>query len=223
VTETSEGLSQLYVLPFTSRILFALRLLPALQKASGLKRVVSVFAAGYEGPFSEKYWAEYVTRQPLKARGHLASLITMAHNVMAKKAPDVSFIHNYPGAVNTTFGKDAKGLMAVARTILTLVGPLFLKYRSPDESSTLQLYGATSAAFPPASGSATGVPLGDHVPVSVGTDGKPGSGSYNINANCEKVSHSIEKHLAQAKADGVEERLWAHVLDEIKQITGKVL
>ena len=223
MTGTSEGLSQLYVLPFTSRILFALSLLPALQKASGLKRVVSVFAAGYEGPFSEKYWAEYVTKQPLKARGHLASMITMAHNVMARMAPDVSFIHNYPGAVNTGFGKDAKGLMVVARTMLTLVGPLLLKYRSPDESSILQLYGATSAAFPPATGSATGVPLGEHVPVSVGTDGKPGSGSYNINANCERVSRGIEKHLTQAKADGVEERLWAHVLEEIKQVTGKVL
>lgn len=150
-------------------------------------------------------------------------MITMAHNVMAEKAPDVSFIHNYPGAVNTTFGKDAKGLTAVARTMFTLVGPLFLKYRSPDESSILQLYSATSAAFPPATGSAIGVPLGDHVPVSVGTGGKPGSGSYNINANCEKVSHRVEKHLAQAKADGVEDRLWAHVLEEIQQVTGKVL
>lgn len=101
-------------------------------------------------PFSENNWAEYATKQPLKARGHLASMITMAHNVMARKAPDVSFIHNYPGGVNTGFGKGAKGLMAVGRTMLALLGPLFLKYRSPDESSILQLYGATSAAFPPA-------------------------------------------------------------------------
>lgn len=61
------------------------------------------------------------------------------------------------------------------------------------------------------------------MPVSLGTDGKPGSGSYNINDNCENVSRGVERHLAQAKADGVEERLWAHVLGEIKQVTGKVL
>ncbi|XP_044723697.1 short chain dehydrogenase domain-containing protein [Hirsutella rhossiliensis] len=88
VEKTSEGLSRAYVLPFTSRILFVLGLLPALQKASGLKRVVSVFAAGYEGHFDENYWSEYVTKQPMKSRGHLAAMITMAHNVLARKAPD---------------------------------------------------------------------------------------------------------------------------------------
>lgn len=222
VIETLEGLSRAYVLPFTSRILFVLGLLPALQKASGLKRVVSVFAAGYEGHFDENHWSEYITKQPIKARAHLAAMITKAHNVLVKKAPDVSFIHNYPGGVRTGFGKDAKGAMILARMALALLGPLLLKYRSPEESSVLQLYSATSAAFPPTTGDAVGIPLSEHVSMSVGTDGKPGSGSYNINANCEKVSHSVEKRLAQAKEDGVEERLWAHVLGEIKQITGKV-
>lgn len=145
----------------------------------------------------------------------------MAHSVLARKAPDVSFVHNFPGAVKTNFGKEATGMMAVARTALTLLGPLILKYRSPDESSALQLYGATSAAFPPAAGDAAGVPLPENAVVSVGTDGRPGSGSYNIDDNCEKASRSVQERLAQAKADGVEERLWAHVVSEIKDITGQ--
>lgn len=212
----------MYVLPFASRILFTVSLLPALQNASGLKRVVSVFAAGFEGYFDERSWAEYPFKAPTKARAHLSSMITMAHNVLARKAPDVSFIHNFPGAVKTDFGKDAKGTMVLARIIFKLLGTFVYKYRSVEESSVLQLYGATSAAFPPATGSAVGVPLSETVSVSVGTNGKQGSGSYNLDADYGTVSHSVEMHLAQARADGVEERLWMHVLAEIKRVTGRV-
>lgn len=212
----------MYALPFASRILFTLALLPTIQNASGLRRVVSVFAAGYESHFNEENWAEHVTKQPLKARAHLASMITMAHNVLAQKAPDVSFVHNFPGGVKTSFGKGATGIMAVARMALTVFGPLLMKYRSPEESSVLQLYCATSAAFPPAAGSAVGAALLENAAVSLGADGKQGSGSYNVDENCERVDHSIEKFLIRAKEDGVEERLWAHVVGEIKQITGQV-
>ncbi|TQV98700.1 hypothetical protein V2A60_007592 [Cordyceps javanica] len=220
--KTSEGLPKAYVLPITSRVLFALALLPALQRASGLKRVVSVFAAGYEGPFDENDWSEYASKHPIMARGHLASMITMAHNVLARKAPDVSFIHNYPGAVKTNFGKDAKGVMSMVRMAFMLFGPLFLKYRSPEESSVLQLYGATSAAFLPAVGTAAGVPPPDRISVATGTYGKQGSGSYSLNALCERVSHDVEKRLVDALDNGVEDRLWAHIVCEIEQRIGKV-
>lgn len=50
---TAEGLPYIYVLPVTSRILFALNLLPAIETATGLKCVVSAFASGYEGPYYE--------------------------------------------------------------------------------------------------------------------------------------------------------------------------
>ncbi len=210
-----------YVLPVTSRILFALNLLPALQKATSLKRVVTVFAGGYEGPFDDKQWAEYAVKRPFKARGHLASMITKANNVMARRAPDVSFVHNYPGAVKTTFGKDVKGVMAVARWLFIVLSPLFFNYQTPAECGAFQLYIATSARFPPAAGNAAGVPLSSGLHIARGTDGKPGSGSYTINFDSENVSLGVDKHLAEANADGAEERLWAHIMDEIKQATGK--
>ncbi|KAI1372718.1 putative short-chain dehydrogenases/reductase [Hypoxylon crocopeplum] len=219
--KTSEGLPYAYVLPVTSRILFALNLLPAIQKAVGLKRVVSIFAGGYEGPFNEKEWAEFAVKKPLKARGHLASMITMANNVMAKRAPDVSFIHNYPGAVKTAFGKDVKGTMAVLRATFNFVGNFVINYLPPEECGALQLYGATSARFPPSAGDAAGVPLSGDATVARGTDGKLGSGSYTINYDNENVSPEIDEHLAKAKADGAEERMWAHILQEIEQVTGK--
>ncbi|KAI0890813.1 putative short-chain dehydrogenases/reductase [Annulohypoxylon nitens] len=218
---TAEGLSYIYVLPVTSRILFALNLLPAIQKAKGLKRVVSVFASGYEGPYDENQWAEFAVKKPMKARSHISSMITMANNVMARQAPDVSFVHNYPGAVQTPFGKDAKGMMAIARTIFNFIGRFLITYLPPEECGALQLYCATSSRFPPAAGEAAGVPVSGDVTVSRGTDGQAGSGSYTINYDNENVSTTIDEHLAKAKADGVEERMWAHILEEIKRVTGK--
>jgi len=157
----------------------------------------------------------------MKFRGHVASMITMANNVMAELAPDVSFVHNYPGSVKTAFGKDAKGTMFVVRTVFNLVGHILIKYLPPATCGELQLYGATSARFPPATGDAVGVPLSNDVFVARGIDGKPDSGSYTINFDCENVSFDVDKHIAKAKAEGVEVKLWAHILDEIKQITGK--
>lgn len=210
-----------YVLSVTSRILFTLNLLPALQKANSLKRVVSVLAGGFEGPFNEKEWAEYAVKHPMKSRPHIASMITMAHNSMARQAPDITFIHNYPGAVKTNFGKDLGTWTIPARTVFELISPIFMKYISSSECGMRQVYSATSARFPPAKGDAGGVPLIEGISVARGSDGQPGSGSYTINFDGENVSLRVDEHLAKSKADGAEERLWAHIIGEIKQITGR--
>ena len=219
--ETTEGLPIVYVLPVTSRVLFALNLLPALQRATSLRRVVSVFAAGFEGQFNDQDWAEYGVKKPLKARGHIASMITMANNVLARRAPDVTFIHNFPGSVRTPFGKDATGTMAVVRAVFNGLGRVLVHYLPPDDCGTLQLFGATSARFPPAAGTPAGVPLPQGVDVARGSDDTLGSGSYNINYDNETVSADIARHLARAKADGAEEKVWEHLIGEIKRITGK--
>ncbi|KAK7212721.1 hypothetical protein V2G26_019899 [Clonostachys chloroleuca] len=223
--KTSEGLPISYVLPVTSRILFALNLLPAIQRATSLKRVVSVFAAGFEGPFSESEWTEYAsTHNLMKARGHLSSMITMAHNVMARQAPDVAFVHNYPGSVKTKFGRDASGVLGgvlKVATVLFHVVPNRLFFQDPSDCGEHQLYLATSARFPPAQGDAAGVAVSDGVSVARGSDGLSGSGSYNINYHGENASADVDALLAKAKADGAEDRMWAHILEEIKQVTGK--
>jgi hypothetical protein len=223
--ETSEGLPISYALPVASRILFALNLLPAIQEATSLKRVVSVFAAGHEGPFSESEWTEYASTHGLmKARAHVSSMITMAHNAMARRAPDVAFIHNYPGSVKTKFGRDATGVLGgvlkVANVVFHVV-PDRLVFQAPSVCGEHQLYLATSARFPPAKGDAAGVAVSDGVSAARGSDGLSGSGSYNVNYDGENVSADVDAHLAKAKADGAEDRMWTHILEEIKRITGK--
>lgn len=211
------------MLPITSRTLFVLNLLPALQRATSLRRVVSVAAAGFEGYFDDSDWVGFGTKNFLKARGHFASMATMAHNALARRAPGVSFVHNFPGAVKTEFGKDVTGWMGVVRKVLKVVGSIApLRWLPNEECGARQLYNATSARFPPAAGDdAAGVPRPDHVPLARGADGTPGSGSYSIGVDCESSSPEVEQHLAKARADGAEEKLWAHLLGEIEQITGK--
>lgn len=115
----------------------------------------------------------------MKARGpHISSMITMTNDVMARQAPDVSFVHNYPGAVKTPFGKDAKGMIAVVRSIFNFIGYFDIKYLPLDECGALQLYCATSSRFPPAAGDAAGVPVPDDITVARGTDVEVGSGIY---------------------------------------------
>jgi hypothetical protein len=197
-------------------------MLPALQKASALRRVVSVFAGGYEGPFEDADWAEHAVKRFMKGRGHLASMITMANNVMARQAPTVSFVHNYPGSVKSNFGNDLKGMFwDIARVAFKIFSFVFIKNLPPAECGARQVYGSTSSRFPPANGDATGVPLSAGISVARGVDGKPGSGSYTVNFDGENVSPDVDKLLQQAKADGAEEKLWAHILDEINRITGK--
>lgn len=154
----------------------------------------------------------------------MAVLVTLAHNVLAQRAPDVSFIHDFPGAVKTSFGKDATGGMALLRLFFNIVTPFTLSFLPPETCGALQLYCATSARFPPASGSgaAGGVPLSKGVTVAKGTDGKVGSGSYSVPVDCDDMSVEVGKVLAKAKAEGAEESAWAHIAGEIKQHTGKV-
>lgn len=65
------------------------------------------------------------------------------------------------------------------------------------------------------------VSLSDNITVNRGTDGRPGSDSCTINFAAENVSLDVDKHLARARKDGMEENLWGHILQEIEQATGK--
>lgn len=84
-----------------SRARFIQNLLPELRAATSLKRVVSIFAATKEGTL-------YVddlnaTKVPVvKGRGHAASLVTIGMAKLARQAPDVSFVHTFPGQFSSS-------------------------------------------------------------------------------------------------------------------------
>jgi hypothetical protein len=220
--ETSEGLHYAVSLIFYARNRFIVNLLPQLQQATALRRVVTVVAGGKEGPIDAndlQCWNVPF----LSARGHGCSMITLSLETLAKKAPNVSFIHDYPGAVKTNIASDAKGvIMFFMRAIFKVLGPLV--YIPNEECGERHLFLATSAKYPAgaAKGEDSGLPLADGIAVARGTDGKTGSGVYSVDWDGESAGPKVEELLANLREQGMPEKVWNHAEEEYKRITGVV-
>jgi hypothetical protein len=141
---------------------------------------------------------------------------------IAQGAPEVSFVHDYPGPVKSGFGRETNSiLMCVAIKIFKLVGPLV--YIPTKESGERHLFFATSARYPPGSGAETGaigvpVPSGD--PVAVGTDGGEGSGVYAVNWDGESAGPKSLEVLAKMREENMVKQVWDHTVAEFKRVTG---
>ena len=213
----------LVALNYYSRTRFITNLLPLLRRASSLRRVVTVAAGGLEGPLDP---TDIPARQVAlgRVRGHLSTLIDLGLEAVAQRAPEVSFVHDYPGIVNTPLFRHMDGIFGlVMRTAIALLGPWICV--PVTESGERHLYLATSAKYPPATTGGVGpgscVPLGDGIDVAQGTTGVVGSGVYAVQWDCEHGSHSSQRLLAQYRDQGVVEDIWRHTESEFKRITGR--
>ncbi|KAJ5905943.1 Short-chain dehydrogenase/reductase SDR [Penicillium subrubescens] len=217
--DTSEGLHIFMALAYYARARFILNLLPLLRQAPSLRRVVTVLAAGHEGTI---YADDFQGRKvPLSGvRGHNVSMTDLMLEHMASLAPEVSFVHDYPGPVKSGFGRETNSiLMKVAITIFKIVGPLV--YVPIRESGERHLFFATSARYKPRVGSeAAGVPVSGDVEVSGGTDGEVGSGVYAVNWDGESAGPKSLQVLAKMRGEGMVQRLWEHTMMEFKRVTG---
>jgi hypothetical protein len=206
-------------LAYYARTRFILNLLPLLRQAPSLRRVVTVLAAGHEGPIDAD---DFQSRNvPLRnVRGHNVSMTDLMLEHMATLAPEVSFVHDYPGPVKSGFGRETNSvLMKVAITIFKIVGPLV--YVPIRESGERHLFFATSARYPPWSGvEAVGVPASGEGAVSGGTNGELGSGVYAVNWDGESAKPKSLQVLATMRNEGMVEQLWQHTMAEFKRVTG---
>jgi hypothetical protein len=203
-----------------SRFRFIAKLLPLLQRASSLRRVVTVGGGGLEGPLDPTDFP--ARRVPLIAiRGPLCTLISLGLEAVAKSAPEVSFVHDFPGTVNTPLFGRMKGILGVIiRAYIYFLGrwicvPL-------KESGERHLYLATSSRFPPVSAGGdggSGVPLGDGVDIARGTTGEVGSGVYSVGWDGESASPAVQKLFAGFRDKGMVEEIWQHTENEFKRIT----
>lgn len=217
--ETSEDLNYAAALAYYSRTRFIYNLLPLLQQATALRRVVTVLAGGKEGLLdTSDFQGSNVSI--LSQRGHVASLITLSLEALAKKAPEVTFIHNFPGAVKTDLAKDAKGvLMSVLKVAFMVIGPLI--YMPNQECGERHVFLATSAKYPAGAGKdASGVPLAGESAVARGTNGEIGTGVYAVGSDGESAGPKVVELLAKFRKEGVVEKIWKHTEDEFKRITG---
>ncbi|KAI0490026.1 NAD(P)-binding protein [Xylaria cf. heliscus] len=206
-SKTAEGIHLLAALNYYARIRFIDNLLPLIRSAPGFRRVVSVGGGGYE---SEVDTTDIpALRVPLdKIRGHLTSVVTLGLEAIAPTAPEVSFVHDYPGSVRT---KLLSYLPEEVMKTLTFI-PI-------DESGERQLFNATSARFPPANGADNGVALGEGVGIATGTSGVAGSGLYSVGSDCEDVSPTVTELLAGMRERGLVQEVRQHTEDEFRRVT----
>ncbi|KAI1163231.1 hypothetical protein F5B18DRAFT_621125 [Nemania serpens] len=220
-TYTDEGLPYHPALVYYCRTRFVVNLLPQLRRASGLRRVVTVAAGGKEGKIiMDDLQASRIG--VLSFRGHAASMITLAFHTLAKQAPEVSFLHVYPGFVKTGLMRELKGISAAITWVLFKPAMAYL-HTPIEETGERQAYFATSARFPPGGGEqrdADGVALGQGVAVAVGVDGKSGGGVYSIDYEAEGTTQRVQELIKGYIEDDTQNKVWKSTEEEYMRITG---
>lgn len=164
---------------------------------------------------------------------HNSSLVTLSHEHLVTMAPDVTFIHTFPGSVKSGIGRDASGMFKILKSVFGVFGPLL---DVPNlETGERHLFMATSARYRGkqqrvnedknrSGGDGDGVPLliDDGVAVQAvrGVDGQVGSGTYSLNWNGESANRRVERLMANYKEKGIVDQIWRHVEGEFERITG---
>jgi len=217
--DSSEGIDIPHALRYYSRLRFVYNLLPLLH-ASSNPRVISILAAGMEKPID-------VTNLELKrdfntqtAMFNGTTQTTLALEELAKSNPDITFIHKYPGFVDTsvlhTLLTTAKGIYVLPALFADwfIVPVVNLFAMSVDEAGERGLFLATSARYPPSKpkGEFVGTPLPKGVEVaksSVEVDGVP-NGVYRLGRKDDSAPEA--EILPVYRKDGTETIVWEETL-----------
>lgn len=140
---------------------------------------------------------------------HATTMNSFAAEELAKANPGTSFIHTYPGVVNTNI---AQGFGPVMRTIMSGAMTVFSPFTvGIQESGERHLYAATSNAYPPSA------KTGDSA--MSGIDGLKGSGAYRLNWNGNVVGK--DKILKEYRSQGVGKKIWDHTLEVFEKVCGQ--
>ncbi|KAK5682175.1 hypothetical protein LTS10_005300 [Elasticomyces elasticus] len=216
---TDEGLRAPIALVHYSRLRFLVNLLPLVEQAKGLRRVLSIFAGGKEGPINLSDLRVDHGINPMALRGHMAAMQTFALETLATRYPTVSFVHDFPGPVRSQIARDKNMLNFVLRSVFVVVGPFI--YIPNEESGERHVFIATSARYPAASADdKAGVQLADGVMISKGADAKLGSGNYTTDAQCEASNASVDAVLEKMRKEGVPQKVWEHTEAEFVRMVG---
>jgi NAD(P)-dependent dehydrogenase (short-subunit alcohol dehydrogenase family) len=205
--ETTEGIEIAQSLEYYSRMLFIIHLLPLLNAAK-TSRVVSVLAGGLEGASIDL--DDLDLKKPgnfsiLKIQTQYGAMNTIALEKLAQDNPDVTFIHSWPGWVNT--GNVRRGLdpttpnSIMSWVVWLILEPLISLFSFSDEDSGQRhLFQSTNAVF-----GGRGVPW----------KGKPGvntletqaNGLFLVNYKCDSTPNAKAMHFLREKDQG---KIWDH-------------
>ncbi|KAJ2985494.1 hypothetical protein NUW58_g5498 [Xylaria curta] len=203
--DTTEGLDASVTTRYYSRIRITQLLLPLLNEAQS-PRVVSILAGGKEGPIHED---DLALNRPenfsaSSSSFHSATMMTLALERFASENPRISFIHAFPGIVDTPLlyriSSGIRGMLL--RYIALPVVRLFA--RSISEAGQWGLFITTSARYSVDDGI---VPLAGGLEKAERSKG----GIFLINEKGETVDN--EKVLEPFRKQGVDKKVWAHTAE----------
>ncbi|KAF1817011.1 hypothetical protein P152DRAFT_453624 [Eremomyces bilateralis CBS 781.70] len=222
-----EGLPVHLALQLFGRVRAAKKLLPALGSAAKrgeLARLVFIAAGTKEGPIDEMDMS--LLRTPIsKIRGHLASMLTLVFAKLAREeeAKGVSFVHVFPGMVNTNILRNKRNLTEVA---IHYVGSAAMKLASwmgktlsIKETGERHVWLGTSAKFPPSNAVGfQGVQEDKKTEPATGVDGKAGSGAYMIDWDGSEANEGTKTLIANYIVDGMMDKVWEYFTEEFTRI-----
>jgi hypothetical protein len=202
-------------------------LLPLLSTASKngeLSRVVSIAGGTKEGPIYPDDFPAYKVSMTA-VRGHLTSMITLSHFSFAENYPEVSFLHIFPGSVNTPLLDSIPGILGIAFRGFARLGSAtgLGAWISVEECGQRCAFFSTSAVYPPAQvedEKSKGVPLVGKLEVAIGADGRVGSGVYSVDWDGTVASEKVINLLSKYRKDGTMAKVMEHVNGEFDRITG---
>ncbi|KAI1347645.1 short-chain dehydrogenase/reductase [Xylaria sp. FL0043] len=200
--DTAEGLDASMTTRYYSRIRIAQLLLPLLNKSRS-PRVVSILAGGREGPVDED---DLALKRPgnfsmSSASYHSCTMNTLMLERLATENPRISFIHAFPGVVDTPlFDRLSSGIKGTLLSY-TVVPVARLFARSVSDAGHWGLFISTSARYSVDDGM---VPLSGGMEKAERTKG----GIFLVNEKGDATSN--ERVLGAFRRRGLDEKVWAH-------------
>ncbi|CAG8970873.1 hypothetical protein HYALB_00000852 [Hymenoscyphus albidus] len=221
--DTIEGIDISYALTYYTRLRFTYNLLPLLN-ASSAPRVISILGGGLESEIDLQDLEIRNNFKAQKAMKYSTTQTTLAFEELANSNPSITFIHKYPGFVNTgaigRFLGSQKGLFAKPATFFKwfLLPIVNLMAVSVDEAGERGLFLATSARYPPRNPTSGGVeatvlPKGAEVAEDI-----EGSGVYILGPSDD--SKRFTPALAALRLQGASKIVWECTLSVFDRAVG---
>ncbi|KAI5207183.1 hypothetical protein E4T38_03343 [Aureobasidium subglaciale] len=219
--KTAEGLHYAAALLIYSRNRFISNLLPAIERAPHLKRVISVFLGSMEGKINMSDFQGW-NLGLMENKGHAASITTLALENHAAAAPKTTFIHTFPGPVKGGILRGTKGFgFGLAKAASKFLLPLV--QMPPQDAGDRHVFLATSARYPAKEeGNVTqGVSISTDVDNVVGSDGGPGV--YSLFLDGQALKQPARQVLAEYRKDGTLQKVWSMIEKEFVNIKAAMM
>lgn len=208
--ETTEGIEIAQSLEYYSRVAFTLHLLPLLSAAEA-PRVVSVLGGGMERATIDV--DDLDLKKPgnfggVKAQSQYLALNTLALDKLAQDYPHITFMHSWPGWVNTgNIRRSAEPNSLLSWVFWLLLEPLVsLLSFNDEESAQRHLFQCTSASFGGRGTSWTGK-------VGVNSKGEEANGLFLVNYKCDCTPNA---KVMPTLRETAQERVWDHTQNVLR-------